>query len=371
LSPVPAEHRQQATTAAASLGSSTAPETETETTQSLFPGAQSQLEQQDSSHVSHGVTAAAVRPRNSVDNLGRAAPRASSSTHSLSEPHFHHHQHHHHHHHNHHQHSSPLINTRSRPGGHQRSSSLTSPPPPPADFNPPPDFSSELPLHGISSPQPSSASPNSSSNSVTTVCNPASETGSGRAGDWWAEDLAALRATPPPNMVSSSSSETLLTQRPPQRPQIRAVQRASSESVNRSQHSSASTSSLTGGSSTSDSGEVLAQRRDELVNCILSGEGCEEVQLARARSASSPVASPPLEPTVDLDAVTPTIPLTRLTEQSLQTLEESVQVQAETRGRSRSVSSQTAEETIHAWDSVVSRPRAFLNGGTRLVFFSY
>jgi hypothetical protein len=113
-----------------------------------------------------------------------------------------------------------------------------------------------------------------------------------------------------------------------QRPQMRAIQRVSSESVNRSCSSTGSVSSA------SDSGDVLALRRDELVSHILHGEE----ELAR-RPSRSPSASPTVEATT-ID--TPILVNPSLTLDQVDCIEDT------------ELRSSVDEASIHAWDSVVS-----------------
>lgn len=232
----------------------------------------------------------------------------------------------------------PLMHANSEPPPlrhqhtHQRNPSLTTPPEPPPDFNPPADFPQESPVHFIGTPTPSSPVSQSGFHSAPLAVIPSI--------------AAALHPDDASGGHSSSRSaltgaEASSVQRP-QRPEIRAIQRASSESVNRSFHSSASTSSHTGGSSASDGGEVLVQRRDELVSALLSEE----------RDRDELPVDPDAAATVEVNIINPTPPTSTI---GLTELTMEGRTEARMRPRSLSMTGRSgSDEAAHAWDSVVS-----------------
>lgn len=213
---------------------------------------------------------------------------------------------------------------------HRRKSSGASsgshhpPPAPPSDFNPPADLSFEQPLHGI---QP----PDEPSDPFATAAA-------------YAADLAIDASwTPPPPPLTDVDVKSF-----PQRPQIRAIQRLSSDSVLRNR-------ALSGTSSThsSDSGEILAARRDELVSHILS-DSADSTRRASAASSSPGVE---VEPHLDENAPTPNASCANLADRALAEVDaelSSPSLDAEDGTRPRHASG-SADELLHAWDSVVSR----------------
>lgn len=223
-------------------------------------------------------------------------------------------------------------------GHHRRASSLTSPPPPPEDFNPPADFTpTDSALQGIQAPPPPTAVQTASS---TSSHSPQSSVGS--ADDGAMSPLAGGRQS------TSTPVETFL-----QRPQIRAIQRLSQESVNQSCASSRSSTN-----DGSDSSEVLAARRGELMSQLLTGEQEMDTSIRPSgetpsrRSSTPPPSDCPLE--VNIIGATPSNSSTQLTEDAL------LQVHAEESTRRPSFGSPLSDSGnddagAHAWDSVVSR----------------
>jgi hypothetical protein len=231
-------------------------------------------------------------------------------------------------------------------GHHRRGSSLTSPPPPPEDFNPPADFTpADSVLQGIQAPPP--ALPTVAQTATSTSSHsPQSSAGS-------ADDVAAGSPLPIGRQSAANPVETFL-----QRPQIRAIQRLSQDSIHRSYHSSRSSSN-----DGSDSSEVLAARRDELMTQLLIGE--HEAETGRRQSAGEmPTPTrrastpPPFDCPVEVNVIgaTPSNSSSQLTEDALR------QAQAEGSTRRSSVGSPRSdsgneEGGAHAWDSVVSSCR--------------
>lgn len=239
-----------------------------------------------------------------------------------------------------------------RQGHHRRSSSLTSPPPPPEDFNPPADFATEDLLHGIQPPPP----PSSTSPSITPISTASTAS--------WLSSIAAgdETVTSPLTILgpqSPTSIEGLV-----HRPQIRAIQRLSQDSIGKSIHSSRSSSS--NGGNTSDSSDLLAARRDELVSQLLTGE--HDVDAGRRTSSevtpqrsSTPVpsgnsSSHPGESTgpveVNVISATPSHSSVQLSEDALR-VPEAEDIRRHSASPSpRNIPSEDAG--VHAWDSVVS-----------------
>ncbi|CAK9782157.1 unnamed protein product [Cutaneotrichosporon oleaginosum] len=228
-------------------------------------------------------------------------------------------------------------------GHHRRHSSLTSPPPPPEDFNPPADFTpTDCALQGIQSP------------STPTVIQPATSSPSQSLGS--SARSADDTAVPPLSAGSRQSAptavETFL-----QRPQIRVIQRLSQESVHKSSHSSRSSSN-----DGSDSSEVLAARRDELMSQLLTGEHeADHIRrlsgesLTPTRRGSTP---PPIDCPVEVNIIssTPSHSSPRLMGDALH------QPPTEEFNRRPSIESSSADngddDGVHAWDSVWPAPNA-------------
>lgn len=248
-------------------------------------------------------------------------PRAGPSSPSMSSP----------------QGSSAEQTDRPRKSSVASSSASNPPPPPPSDFNPRPDLSFEEPLHGIQPPT-DLQDPFATAGSLSRP--PSSATSSN------AVPSAPSSASPTDPTFTSTALPPDVPPIPfPQRPQIRAIQRLSSESVCRSR-------ALSGTSSThsSDSGEILAARRDELVSHILSDSGDSS---RRTSTASSSPGSESIEPNVNVISPTPSPSILNTADQvpARTDVESSFGAEEWMRSRERAGS---ADELAHAWDSVVS-----------------
>ncbi|KAL1410894.1 hypothetical protein Q8F55_001837 [Vanrija albida] len=232
--------------------------------------------------------------------------------------------------------SFEVVGSREHRGHRRRASSITtSPPPPPHDFNPPPDFQSELLLQGITTSLPPSSTASPSLNAL-----------SGSDPD----DVPRMESLPTSPLVPGGcSGEGFVSGSSNARPQIRALQRLSTDSLHRASISSGSAGS--GGSTVrdggSDGGEILAARRDELVSQLLHSDIDSPDPSRRPSSTSG--SSPPQDP-FELNVINPTPPTSMLN------LRDEAFVDGEGGGgtmRPRS-SSRSIEEgaTVHAWDSV-------------------
>ena len=205
----------------------------------------------------------------------------------------------------------------------QRSPSLSSPPPPPSFFNPPADIP-PVPLDLLSPP----VSAGSSTNSSFAL-------------------LPSTRLSPGPSLEGflahrrPSVSDALLS--PPHRPDIRALQKVSFDSVNRVPASHGSSFSSNGGhDSSSDAGEHLAEARERLIQEAA-------VDVAEELKATSPFSNPNQN---DLNVTTPTPPL----KASHVVGEEQAPVVPPIR-RGSTFDEIAQEDPQRAWDSVVSQPQ--------------
>lgn len=154
------------------------------------------------------------------------------------------------------------------------------------------------------------------------------------------------------------------------RPQIRALQRLSTESLHRTSISSGSAGS--GGStvrdSGSDGGEILAARRDELVSQLLvhSDTNDSADSSRRPSTTGSSNSSSPQDGPFELNVINPTPPTSMLSLRD-EAFGDNVHEGGGggvgggggggvTRPRSSSIRSvEDGSATVHAWDSVVSR----------------
>lgn len=233
--------------------------------------------------------------------------------------------------------SSLQGSSAEQPDPHRKSSvassSTSNPPAPPSDFNPPPDLSFDEPLHGI---QPPTELPDPFA-TADALPRPSSDISSSSISS------APASASPTEPTFASAAVPPEVPPIPfPQRPQIRAIQRLSSESVCRSR-------ALSGTSSThsSDSGEILAARRDELVSHILSDSGDSS---RRTSTASSSPGNESAEPNVNVISPSPSPSSLNVAEQVPARTDMESSFGAEEWARPRTGS----DELVHAWDSVVS-----------------